>query len=333
MDGHERRFPGAHATTPSGIPWRGWWQVVVRAARRSAEDRVPLVGAGVAFFGFLALFPTLIAAVAIYSLVADPFAISRHVETIAAVLPPEAATLVSEQMYSLVRADRQGLSLGLAASLTVALWSASTGVANLITAVNLAYEEDQRVGFLKRRGMALAFTVGAIVTFTLLVGLVAVFPVAIDTGGVPRVLLEAARWVVLAAVSAAALGGIYRYAPERRDARVSWVTVGAVVATVIWLAASAGFSLYVTLLGSYARTYGALAGVVILLVWMWLTSMAVLLGAEINAEAEHQTDSDTTVGPARPRGQRGAVKADQAVGRPEPPGVEERKPAGEHERR
>lgn len=333
MDAHERRFPGAHATEPTRIPRRGWWQIVVRALRRSAQDRVPLVGAGVAFFGFLALFPTLIAAVSIYGLVADPFAIGRHVAVIASVLPPEAATLVSEQMYQLTRSDRQGLSLGLAASLAVALWSASTGVANLITAVNLAYEEEERVSFLRRRGTALLFTVGAIVTFTLLVGLVAVFPVAIDTGGVPRVLLEASRWVALAVVSAAALGGIYRFAPERRDARMSWVTVGAVVATVIWLAASAGFSLYVTLLGSYARTYGALAGVVILLVWMWLTSMAVLLGAEINAEAEHQTDSDTTVGPARPRGQRGAVKADQAVGRPDPPSVDERRPASEHERR
>nr|WP_297422931.1 YihY/virulence factor BrkB family protein [uncultured Actinotalea sp.] len=315
------RHPGAHARTPEEIPARGWWQVLVRALRRSAEDRVPLVGAGVAFFGFLALFPTLIAAVLLYGLVADPAALDRHVQNVAAVLPPAAADLVIVQMQELVAADREGLSLGLAVALVTALWSASVGVANLISAVNLAYAETERITWVKRRAMALVFTVGAIVTFTVLVGVVAVLPFAVDTADVPAVLVGTVRWVGLALVSAGVLGVIYRYAPERRGARTAWVSVGAVVGTAIWVLASVGFSLYASWFGSYGQTYGTVAGVVVLLLWMWLTSMAVLLGAEINAEAEHQTDADTTVGPERPRGERDAVKADTAVGRPDPPGA------------
>lgn len=316
----DERHPGAHARAPDEIPARGWWQVLVRAARRSAEDRVPLVGAGVAFFAFLALFPTLIAAVLLYGLVADPSDVDRHVANVAAVLPSSAAELVTDQMRELVAEDVQGLGIGFAVSIVTALWSASIGVANLITAVNMAYDETERVGFLKRRGMALVFTVGAIVTFTVLVGLVAVVPFAIDTEEIPPVVVGTVRWITLALVSAVVLAVIYRYAPERRDARTSWVSVGAVVATAIWVLTSLGFSLYVQL-GSYAATYGAIAGVVVMLLWMWLTSMAVLFGAELNAEAEYQTDADTTVGPDRPRGERGAVKADTAVGRPDPAGV------------
>lgn len=315
----DERHPGAHARTPDEIPARGWWQVLVRALHRSAEDRVPLVGAGVAFFAFLAIFPTLIAAVLLYGLVADPGDLDRHVANVAAVLPSAAGDLVTEQMRALLEADSQGLSVRFAVSIVTALWSASVGVANLITAVNLAYDETERVGFFKRRGMALLFTVGAIVTFTVLVGLVAILPFAVDTDSVHPAVLAAVRWVGLALVSAVVLAVVYRYAPERRDARTAWVSVGAVVATAIWVLASLGFSTYVQWFGSYAETYGALAGVIVLLLWLWLTSMAVLLGAELNAEAEHQTDVDTTVGPDRPRGERGAVKADTAVGRPDPP--------------
>lgn len=320
----DERHPGAHARTPEEIPARGWWQVLVRTLRRSAEDRVPLVGAGVAFFGFLALFPALIAAVLLYGLVADPADLDGHVRNVAAVLPPSASDLLTEQMRELVAEDREGLSLGLVVAVATALWSASVGVANLISAVNLAYDETERVGWARRRAAALLFTLGAIVTVAVLVGVVAVVPVAVDTTDVPPVVVGLVRWVGLAVLSAVALAATYRYAPERRDARTAWVSVGAVVGTVIWVLASLGFSLYVDWFGTYGRTYGTVAGVVVLLLWLWLTSMAVLLGAELNAEAEHQTDADTTVGPDRPRGRRGAVKADTAVGRPDPPDLRDR---------
>lgn len=314
VDHDERAHPGAHADSPAQIPPRGWRQVTVRALRRSFEDRVPLIAAGVAFFGFLALFPSLIAVVALYGLVSTPAQLGVQVEALSATLPAEASELVATQMETLVRSDQQGLGIALIVSLLVALWSAFVGMDHLLTSVNLVYEERERSGFLKRRGLALVFTLGTVVVFFVLLALVAVFPAVVDGG----VLLGLGRWVLVSGVFALSLGVIYRYAPDRREPRVGWVTVGAVVATGFWLVASGLFSLYVAEFDRYARMYGALAGVVVLLVWMWLSCVAILLGAEINAEAEHQTDADSTVGPDLPRGEREAVKADEAIGRPLP---------------
>jgi membrane protein len=312
VDPYEAAHPGAHAETPAEIPSRGWRQIVLRALHRSVLDRVTLVAAGVAFFGFLALFPSLIAVVLLYGLVSTPADLARHVEALSTTLPVDAAELVAAQMASVVRGDQEGLGVALLVSVLVALWTAFVGMDHLVTAVNLVYEEKERSGFLKRRGMALLFTLGTVVVFCVLLALVAVFP-AVVSGGF---WLGLARWLAVLVVFALFLGLMYRYAPDRREPRASWVTVGAVVATTFWLVASVGFSVYVGEFDRYAEMYGALAGVVVLLVWMWLSCLAILLGAEINAEAEHQTDADSTVGPDRPRGEREAVKADEAVGRP-----------------
>ncbi|WP_298458032.1 YihY/virulence factor BrkB family protein [uncultured Cellulomonas sp.] len=312
LDRDELAHPGAHADAPTQIPPRGWRQVVVRALRRSVDDRLPLISAGVAFFGFLALFPSLIAVVLLYGLVSTPADLGEQVEALSTTLPAEASDLVAGQMATLVRSDQQGLGIALIVSLLIALWSAFVGMDHLLTSVNLVYEERERSGYLKRRGLALVFTLGTVVVFFVLLALVAVFPAVVDGG----FLLGLGRWVLVSVVFALSLGVIYRYAPDRREPRVGWVTVGALVATGFWLVASAVFSLYVAEFDRYARTYGALAGVVVMLVWMWLSCLAILLGAEINAEAEHQTDADSTVGEDRPRGEREAVKADDAVGRP-----------------
>ena len=313
VDDAELAHPGAHADTPARIPRRGWRQIVLRALHRSVMDRVPLIAAGVAFFGFLALFPSLIAVVLVYGLVSTPADLTGQVAGLSATLPSEAADLVAVQMRSLVQRDQGALGLALVTSVLVALWSAWVGMDHLITSVNLVYEERERSGYLKRRGLALLFTLGATVIFFVLLALVAVFP-AVVSGGF---LLGLGRWVLVLTVFALSLGVVYRYAPDRRDPRASWVTVGALVATAFWLVASIGFSVYVAEFNRYAETYGALAGVVVMLVWMWLSCLAILLGAEINAEAEHQTDADSTVGPDRPRGEREAVMADDAVGRPQ----------------
>ena len=312
VDPYEAAHPGAHAESPAQIPSRGWRQIVLRALHRSLVDRLQLIAAGVAFFGFLALFPSLIAVVLLYGLVSTPADLARHVETLSATLPSDAAALVADQMETLVRSDQEGLGVALVVSVLVALWSAFVGMDYLVMSVNVVYEERERSGYLKRRGLALLFTLGTVVVFFVLLALVAMFP-AVVTGGF---LLGLARWAAVLAAFAVALGVIYRYGPDRREPRASWVTVGALVATAFWFVASVGFSVYVGQFGRYAEMYGALAGVVVLLVWMWLSCLAILLGAEINAEAEHQTDADSTVGPDRPRGERDAVKADEAVGRP-----------------
>lgn len=309
----EKTHPGAGAEQPREIPKRGWLQVVKRAWKESKTDQVPLLAAGVAFFAFLSLFPAMIASVMVYGLVADPQTVARQAEELSQALPADAASLITEQMEAITSTPQQSLGLGLLVALVLALWSASGGVGNVITAINVAYDEDETRGFVKRKALALGLTLGAILFATVAITLIAVTPVVLDNffpDGAIRVLLEAARWVGLLVAVAVALAILYRYAPDRDNPRFSWVSVGAAVATVIWLVASLGFSLYVDNFGSYGETYGALAGVVVLLLWLWITAYVVLLGAEINAEAEQQTVADTTVGEPEPLGRRGAVKAD-----------------------
>lgn len=315
--GLEQEYPGARATEPRRIPRRGWWQITRRAWKESKADQVPLLAAGVAFFSFLSLFPAMIASVLIYGLVADPRDVAAQADQMTSALPSDAASLLTEQMRSISSTPQQSLGLGLLVAVVLALWSASGGVGNVITAVNTAYDEQETRGFVKRKALALGLTLGAIVFVIVTVLLVAVAPALLDSiigSGPLRWLLEAARWVGLLVAMSFMLAVLYRVAPDRDAPRFRWVSVGAAVATVVWILASLGFSLYVDNFGSYAKTYGALAGVVVLLLWLWITMFVVLLGAEINAEAEQQTVEDTTTGEPRPLGRRGAVKADSVPG-------------------
>ncbi len=311
-----RDDPGADASTPAQIPARGWWQIVRRAFSEAKQDQVPLMAAGVAFFAFLSLFPALVAAVLVYGLVTTPAQVQQQVDDIAAIVPASARQLLLDQLSSLAAAPSRGLGIGLAVSVLAALWSASGGVGNLISAVNLAYDEDETRGFVRRKALALLMTVGAIVFFGVALGALAVFPAVVAATDPPQAVrwaAQVARWGVLLVALVVALAVLYRYAPDRDEPKLRWTSVGAAVATVLWVLASVGFSLYASM-GSYAKTYGSLAGVVVLLLWLWITTYAVLLGAEINAEAEQQTVKDTTRGPERPLGQRGAVKADSLPG-------------------
>jgi len=309
----EREYPGATANEPKQIPAKGWFQVTKRAWAEAKVDQVPLLAAGVAFYSFLSLFPAMIAAVTIYGLVADPATVERQTKAISDALPADAASIITDQMEAIASQPEQSLGLGLIIALALALWSASGGVGNIVTAVNIAYDEEETRGFVKRKALALVFTLGAILFVVVAVTLIAVTPLLLDAfvpDGVLSVLLNAARWIGVVIAVAIALAVLYRYAPDRDSPKFAWVSVGAAVATVIWVIASVGFSLYVENFGSYSKTYGALAGVAILMLWLWITAFIVLLGAEINAEAEQQTVEDTTVGEPRPLGERGAVKAD-----------------------
>jgi membrane protein len=309
----EREYPGATASQPKDIPTKGWFQITKRAWAEAKVDQVPLLAAGVAFYSFLSLFPAMIAAVTIYGLVADPATVARQTKAISDALPSDAASIITDQMEAIAAQPQQSLGLGLVIALALALWSASGGVGNIVSAVNIAYDEEETRGFVKRKALALAFTLGAILFVVVAVTLIAVTPLLLDAfipDGALHVLLNAARWVGLVIAVAIALAVLYRYAPDRDSPRFAWVSIGAAVATLIWVVASVGFSLYVDNFGSYSKTYGALAGVAVLMLWLWITAFIVLLGAEINAEAEQQTVQDTTVGEPEPLGQRGAVKAD-----------------------
>lgn len=305
--------PGVDAYSPEEIPRKGWVQVAKRAWGEAKSDQLPLLAAGVAFYSFLAVFPAMIAAVMLYGLVRDPGDVQREVDDLSQTLPSDAASVLTTQLEAITSTSSGSLGLGLLISLILALWSASGGVGSIMSAVNVAYDEEETRGFVKRKLLSLGLTVAAIVFVIVTISLVAVAPALLDNlvdAGPVRWGLEAARWVGLVVAMSIALAVLYKVAPDRDDAELRWVSVGAVVATVLWLVASVGFSLYVDNFGSYNKTYGALAGVVVLLLWLWLTMYVVLLGAEINAEAEQQTVADTTVGPDEPLGERGAVKAD-----------------------
>jgi membrane protein len=314
-----RRLHGQEAETPTQIPPRGWWQVVRRAFKEGSDDHVPMLAGGVAYFAFLAIFPALIAAITLYGLIADPAEVADQVRSLAGMLPQETQPLIVNQLNSLVSTSGGALGVGLVVSLLAALWSASSATGNLIQAVNLAYDEEETRGFLKMRAIALLLTLGAIVFMLVTLTLVAVVPPLLDAlpiGTAGRVVAQVVRWVLLLAMVITALAVVYRAAPDRDAPRFSWVSVGALVAAALWLIGSALFSVYVNYFGSYNKTYGALAGVVVLMLWLYLTSYIVLLGAEINAEAERQTRRDTTTGEPRPLGERQAVAADQVADGP-----------------
>jgi membrane protein len=306
-------LPGGQAQGPTEIPPRGWWQVLRRAYAESQADNVSILAGGVAFFAFLAVFPTLIAALTLYGLVADPAQITQQVDSLAGALPPDTRQLIDQQLTALTSSSGGALTFGLVISLAAALWSASSGTSGLMTAITLAYDQRETRGLVKLRATALGLTLGAIVFFLVAVTLIAVVPTIMDyvhLGTLGRLVAQILRWALLIVVFLFGLAVVYRVAPNRADPQSRWVTPGALVATVLWLIGSAAFSLYVTYFGNYGKTYGALTGVIVLMLWLYLTSYIVLLGAEINAEAERQTTHDTTVGEPAPMGRRGAVAAD-----------------------
>jgi membrane protein len=316
-----QELPGIHAEKPSQIPWGGWKQIVKRAWAENKADNMPIIGGGVAFFGFLSIFPGLIALISIYGLVASPETVARQVESLSAQLPDEAAALIGQQLKSIVDNSGGALTVSLVVSILAALWSASGGIGNLITAVNIAYDEVETRNFIKLRATSLALTLGAIAFVLVAFGLLAVVPAlisALPLGVVGTVLAQIVRWGLLLAMFAGSLAVIYRVAPDRDAPRLRWVSLGAVVVTVLWAIVSVGFALYVNNFGSYDKTYGAIAGVIVLMLWLYLTCYLVLLGAEINSEAEHQTAHDTTTGEPQPMGTRDAKVADTLPESPEP---------------
>jgi membrane protein len=304
---------GREAERPSEIPPRGWFAILKRVKAEVKEDNVPLLAAGVAFYAMLALFPAIIAVVTIYGMVAEPQQVQSQISEFAKGLPSGADQLLTEQLKNVTESADRTLSIGLAVSLLAVLWSVSGGVQGLVKGLNMVYDERETRGFFKLRGLSLLFTLGAIVVAVVALALIAVFPGFVDGLGLGRAGELAAsigRWVVLALLMLAAFAVVYRFAPDRANPRWRWVSWGAVVALVLWLLGSVGFSYYVDNFGKYNQTYGALAAVIILLLWLFLSAFVVLLGAEFDAETERQTARDTTTGPSRPLGERDAEVAD-----------------------
>lgn len=313
---HAAHGRGRSARTPAEIGRRGWWEVTRRVRQEVADDHTALSAAGVAYFGFLAAIPALAAVVSVYGLFTDPPEVQRRTESLFGALPEEARALLREQLASIVGQRSSALGLSVLISVTLSMWSASSGMGHLIEAVNVAYDEHDHRSWFVRKAWALVFTVGAVafvITAVAAVAGLAALTERVGAMGVAGWLLRLLWVPVVMAGFAVGLAVLYRYGPDRAQPRWRWVSWGSALAVIIWIAASAGFQVYVSNFGSYNKTYGSLAAVVILLFWLYLTAFVVLLGAQLNAELEHQTARDTTTGPDQPLGRRNAVVADEVA--------------------
>jgi membrane protein len=304
---------GRFATSPTQLPKAGWKDVARRTLKEVKSDNVPITAAGVAFYGMLALAPTMVALVSIYGLVTTPDEAAKQVQGLTSALPGEAARLLVDQLKSITGANSSGLGIKLALSLVGLLWSASSGTTALIRGLGIAYDEPEGRGFVKLRSRALVLTLIAIVGAVLVLGLTVALPAILDAAGfssVGKTVGLVLRWPLLGLLGLVGLAALYRYGPDRDKPRWRWVSPGAVLATILWVIGTGLFALYAGRFGSYNQTYGTLAGAVVLLLWLYLTSLAVLVGAELNSELERQTLEDSTVGDPQRLGQRKARSAD-----------------------
>ncbi|MCJ2005851.1 MAG: YihY/virulence factor BrkB family protein [Oxalobacteraceae bacterium] len=303
---------GRKASTPSEIPAKGWLDIGKRLFQEFGNDRVLLVAAGVTFYAILALFPAIGAFVSIYGLVADPTTINEQLASLQSVMPGGALDIIGEQVKRI--AAKGGGTLGFTAAfgIVVSIWSANGGMKAIFDALNIVYDEKEKRNFFWLNLRSLTFTAGALLFVVLaLVGIV-VIPAALallNLGSMEWV-IALARWPILLLVVLGSLALLYRYGPSREAAKWRWVTWGSGVAGVLWIVVSALFSWYVSSFGNYNETYGSLGAIIGFMTWIWISTTIVLLGAELNAEMEHQTVTDTTTGRPEELGARKAKVAD-----------------------
>lgn len=314
-DGHTRG-EAEPAVRPAQLTAQGWRRLLRRAMSHAVEARLPLLSAGVAFFAVLSVAPVLVTALSVYGALNTPAQALSQLSRVARTLPPELQSLVADQLTSITTASTQVLTVRGLIGLALALWTATTAMAGLIDALNVAYHESETRSFLRRTLLGLGLVLGGALLLGAVIALAGVLSRAMT--GAPEVVRAAAAvaaWLALAALMIVVLAVLYRFAPDRRDPRWRWTTWGSTGATVLWAAASAALFAYVANLGTYESTYGSLAGVAISMFWLWLTVLLILLGAAVNGESERQTLRDSTKGPERPLGQRGAVVADSTPSR------------------
>jgi membrane protein len=289
--------PGRDADKPSDIPAKGWWQIAKRVYGRFSDDRVMANAAGVTFYTLLAIFPAIASLISLYGLIADPSTIGQHLSLAAGVIPEGGMQIIGDQVKSLTSAPPKALGFGAILGIATSLWSANAGIKALFDALNVVYEEKESRGFIHLTLTSLAFTLGALAFIILAISAVVVLPAVLSFVGIGSMtdgLLKVARWPLMLAAIAFLLAFIYRYGPSRSRAKWRWISWGSGFSAIVWVAASLGFSFYVSNFGNYNRTYGSLGAAVGFMTWIWISSMIVLIGAELNAEMEHQTARDTT---------------------------------------
>jgi membrane protein len=308
---------GYYAKNPIEIPAREWLEIFKRVKKQIKKDNVLIIASGVAFYFFLALIPAIAVTIALYGLIFEPGQVEHQMSQLAEILPGPANDLVEEILSQTVEKPQGALGWGLIVGVLLGLWIANFATTAVFKAINIAYNETDKRSFLKSKLITLVFTTGIILTGILSMAFVVGYPAFINRLGLPSGLqsvISFLRWIILALIVFFALGFTYKIAPDREHARFRWVNVGSVIATAIWILGSLFFSFYVNNLVNFDRIFGSIAAVIILMIWFLLSAFIIILGAEINAEAEHQTGMDTTSGDEKPMGQRGAYYADRSSG-------------------
>lgn len=301
-----------NVSTPTSIHLKDWWAILERVVQRVMGDNIGLLSAGIGFYAFLSIFPAVAAGLMIWGLFTDIGALSAQLQALRE-LAPDAFSLVADQMVNIATQDSGGLTLGLIMSIGLAFWSASGGVSALMQAMNIAYHETEKRGFVQLNLLTLGFTIAGILFVGLSMAAIAAVPPilkALYLGAFVEALANFVRWLVIIAAFMAACAVIYRIAPSRAHARWRWIIPGAVAAGLIWLVASVAFSAYLENFNAYNATFGSLGAVAALLMWFWISAYAICLGAELNAQLELFTTVDTTVDEPARRGRRGAYVAD-----------------------
>lgn len=309
---------GRQAEKPTELPKAGWRDILLRVKREISHDNLSIVAAGIVYYTFLAMVPALVAVIAIYGLVATPADITNHLQVLAQVAPPDIMPMLEEQMTR-IASDKQSAGLGAILGIAIALFGSSKAVRALMTGLNITYDEQEERGFIKLYATSLVLTLGGIVGILALLALLTVLPSLLEALPLTSFLEQAliiVRWPVLVLLFAFALAILYRFGPCRDGAQWRWLSWGAAVAASLWLLVSIGFSLYVTYFGNYDKVYGPLGAIVVFLMWLYLTMFVILVGAELNAEMERQTERDTTQGDPEPRGERDAHAADTVAESP-----------------
>ncbi|WP_249143379.1 YihY/virulence factor BrkB family protein [Bradyrhizobium liaoningense] len=304
---------GRHATSPAEIPARGWKDILWRVYGNIGEHRILALAAGMTYYSLLAIFPAIAALVAIYGIFSDPGSIAKHLDDVAGFIPGGAVDVAREQLTRVATKGDKTLGLTFAIGLVISLWSANAAMKSLFDTLNIVYGEQEKRGFVKLNAISLGFTVGGIAFVMVALGGVVVVPVVLKYVGLSNaadLLVRIGRWPALFVALAVALACIYRFGPSRQAPRWTWITWGSAAATILWLAASALFSFYAANFGTFNATYGSLGAVIGFMTWLWISAIVILLGAELNAEMEHQTARDTTTGRPKPLGARGAKMAD-----------------------
>ncbi|HEX5238836.1 MAG TPA: YihY/virulence factor BrkB family protein [Sphingomicrobium sp.] len=308
---------GHQASSPAEMPAPAWKDILKRTYKRTWDDNVALVSAGVAFYGFFALLSLLGLIVLVYGLVADPSTVVKQVQALTAVLPTDVALLIGQQLMTAVKSSQSTKGLGILIAFLVAIYGGTNGAASVITALNIAYEEKEKRSLFRFYLLAVGMTVSA-----LLVALLAIASVAAVTylqhllpEATPGAVIagKVVGYLLLACLAALVASVLYRFGPSREDARWKWITPGSAFVAVAWLLLTLIFSFYVSHFTNYHASYGSLGAVVALLTWMYLSAYAFVFGAELNSEIEHQTAKDSTTGAPEPMGDRGAWAADNVA--------------------